>query len=191
MAPAAPCKEPACESRTAAFRAVMSAAAAQQPARPGPLCPPDIDELGRHSWTLVRAPRAGSRLRPSRTSDTARPTDAARPRAQLHTIAAYYPDKPTAPEKSAALGFLRAFPTLYPCKDCAHDMAAVMEEMPPRVDSRAAFSIWMCELHNHVNEKVGKPTFRCSLTELDEAWRTPSKACEAAQAGAASKPAPS
>lgn len=103
---------------------------------------------------------------------------------QLHTVAAYYPDTPTASEKAAAANFLRAFPTLYPCKDCAHDMAVVMEEFPPRIDSRSDFSIWMCELHNHVNEKVGKPTFRCNLKELDEAWRKASKACEAAQAKA-------
>ncbi|KAJ1630615.1 ERV/ALR sulfhydryl oxidase domain-containing protein, partial [Pavlovales sp. CCMP2436] len=106
----------------------------------------------------------------------------------LHTVAAYYPETPSVTEKEAAVSFLRAFPVLYPCKDCAHDMAAAMEEMPPKVDTRAAFSIWMCELHNHVNERVGKPSFRCSLKELDETWRTASKACEEAQAKASQGP---
>lgn len=81
--------------------------------------------------------------------------------------------------------FLRAFPTLYPCKDCAEDMAHLMEAEPPRVDSRKDFSLWMCELHNHVNQQVGKAPFKCELKALDEAWRHASKACEEAQSKAA------
>jgi len=88
---------------------------------------------------------------------------------------------PTASEKAAASHFVRSLSSLYPCKECAHDMAEAIEQMPPRIDSRADFSIWMCELHNHVNAKIGKPAFRCNLKELDEAWRTASRACELAQ----------
>jgi hypothetical protein len=56
MAPAGkqPCKEPACESRTSEFKAMMAATAPAKNAAPV-VCPPDRDEIGRHSWTLVRA----------------------------------------------------------------------------------------------------------------------------------------
>jgi FAD-linked sulfhydryl oxidase len=106
---------------------------------------------------------------------------------QLHTVAAYYPDAPSPAEKRAALDFLRAFPVLYPCKDCAHDMERAMRDAPPRVGSREDFSIWMCQLHNQVNEKVGNPTFKCELKALDEAWRHASNACLEAQARAGAR----
>ncbi|KAG8466393.1 hypothetical protein KFE25_002149 [Diacronema lutheri] len=120
--------------------------------KPPPVCPPDRYRLGRYSWTL------------------------------LHSIAAYYPDSPTDEQQQAAAQFLRAFPLLYPCKDCAHDLQIAMASTPPRLGSRAEFSLWMCELHNHVNEQVGKAPVPCDLRALDEAWRTPSKECERAQA---------
>jgi FAD-linked sulfhydryl oxidase len=134
--------------------------------------------------------RAGAPAPPSTRAVIRSPTSTAhttarRARAsQLHTVAAYFPDQPTTAEKQAAMQFLRAFPTLYPCKDCAEDMANLMEEQPPRVESRKDFSLWMCELHNHVNEQVGKAPFKCELKALDEAWRHASKACEEAQAKA-------
>lgn len=122
-----------------------------------PVCPPDRYRLGRYSWTL------------------------------LHSMAAYYPDTPTAEEKKAAEQFLHAFPILYPCKECAHDLQAAMDASPPQLNSRAEFSLWMCELHNHVNAQVGKPSIACDLRALDEAWRTPSKECLEAQAALGNK----
>lgn len=32
-------------------------------------------------------------------------------------------------------------------------------------------SLWMCEQHNEVNEKLGKQKFPCNLAALDERWR--------------------
>lgn len=106
---------------------------------------------------------------------------------QLHSIAAYYPENPTAGQQLAAEQFLRAFPILYPCKECAHDLEDALQASPPRLGSRAEFSIWMCELHNHVNARIGKPPIKCDLRSLDEAWRTPSKECAQAQAELASQ----
>jgi FAD-linked sulfhydryl oxidase len=40
-----------------------------------------------------------------------------------------------------------------------------------RAESRKDLSIWMCEQHNIVNEKLGKALFRCDLTNLDKRWR--------------------
>jgi len=40
-----------------------------------------------------------------------------------------------------------------------------------RTDSRESLCMWLCEQHNIVNEKLGKPTFQCSMKNLDERWR--------------------
>jgi hypothetical protein len=31
--------------------------------------------------------------------------------------------------------------------------------------------MWCCEFHNHVNIKLGKPVFPCSVAELDLRWK--------------------
>ncbi|KAH6943616.1 hypothetical protein HPB50_024803 [Hyalomma asiaticum] len=54
-------------------------------------CPPDRSELGRCTWSL------------------------------LHSVAAYYPKRPSAEQQTDAEQFFRLFAKLYPCKDCAQD----------------------------------------------------------------------
>lgn len=46
-----------------------------------------------------------------------------------------------------------------------------------RVDSRTSFSVWLCEQHNIVNKKIGKPSFPCTMEKLDERWRKGKPAC--------------
>ena len=53
------------------------------------------------------------------------------------------------------------------CGDISHRLISIM----CRVSSRAELSLWMCEQHNEVNEKLGKPAFPCSLAALDDRWR--------------------
>ena len=45
---------------------------------------------------------------------------------------------------------------LYPCSDCAEDMRSDLVESPPRVTSASEFSLWLCQLHNKVNIKLGE-----------------------------------
>ena len=40
----------------------------------------------------------------------------------LHTMAAYYPDKPSDKEKSLMSGFFNGFSEFYPCKPCQKDL---------------------------------------------------------------------
>lgn len=58
---------------------------------------------------------------------------------------------------------------LYPCSYCAKHLREELLVSPPRVESRTAIEIYMCELHNEVNERIGKPTFDCS--RVRERWR--------------------
>lgn len=59
-------------------------------------------------------------------------------------------------------------------------MGKALAAHPPRVGSRREFSLWMCEFHNRVNAQLGKPTFKCDLRKLDEAWRVGTPECRAA-----------
>ena len=60
-------------------------------------------------------------------------------------MAAYYPEKPTAAQTTAARNFIDGLATLYACSHCAEHFREGMAESPPRVESRAALSVWMCQ----------------------------------------------
>lgn len=98
-------------------------------------CPPDVEALGRSSWTL------------------------------LHSITATYPVDPTPQLQSETKSFLSTFGKLYPCWVCAEDFQAWMARNTPKVSSRSEFGLWMCEAHNAVNAKLGKDIFDCSRWE--------------------------
>jgi FAD-linked sulfhydryl oxidase len=117
-------------------------AIATAPSQPISDCPPDVEQLGRSTWTL------------------------------LHTIAAQYPAAPTLAEQLNAKTFIQSFSKLYPCWHCASDFQAWLkrDSNAPRVSSRDDFGRWLCEAHNAVNVKLGKKTFDCNRWE--ERWRT-------------------
>ncbi|KAI4634052.1 uncharacterized protein J4E87_001221 [Alternaria ethzedia] len=98
-------------------------------------CPPDVEALGRSSWTL------------------------------LHSITGAYPTNPSPQLQSETKSFLTTFGKLYPCWVCAEDFQKWMQKNTPRVSSRSEFGEWMCEAHNAVNEKLGKEQFDCKKWE--------------------------
>jgi FAD-linked sulfhydryl oxidase len=102
---------------------------------PPPGCPPDVEQLGRATWTF------------------------------LHTTAAYYPEKPTPSQRTNMLMLLRSLPVLYPCTWCADDLGNDINRHPPDVSGRGALSRWLCERHNEVNEKLGKEKFNCAKVD--------------------------
>ena len=127
-------------------------------------CPPDREELGRHTWTL------------------------------LHTTAAYFPDEPTSAQKAAAIDFVTSLSALYPCDHCASDFRSEISRSPPEcvcfittlhiiptffcsVTNRESFSLWMCRQHNAVSKKIHKPLFDCTLEKLDRRYRSGEKGC--------------
>ncbi|KAI9869626.1 MAG: hypothetical protein M1830_005276 [Pleopsidium flavum] len=105
-------------------------------------CPPDVEQLGRSTWTL------------------------------LHTISASYPPAASQIQQSEMRQFLSLFSKLYPCWVCADDFREWMSVKgnEPRVEGRAGLGRWMCEAHNEVNRKLGKEEFDCGKWE--ERWRT-------------------
>eukprot|EP00964_Phaeocystis_antarctica_P138448 scaffold103121_cov65-Phaeocystis_antarctica.AAC.6 len=50
----------------------------------------------------------------------------------MHTLAAYFPERPTTAEREAATSFLHVLGGLYPCGHCAEDFRTSLDESPPR-----------------------------------------------------------
>ena len=94
-------------------------------------CPPDSEEIGRHTWTF------------------------------LHTMSVHYPEHPTLRQQLEMKSLLRAIGTFYPCSVCAEHFREISRRSPPRVDSRETLARRLCERHNEVNESIGKETFDC------------------------------
>lgn len=105
------------------------------PTSPPPNCPPDVEALGRSSWTL------------------------------LHSLSASYPTTPSNTEQTEMTQFMGLFAKMYPCWVCAEDFQEYMRKEEIRVGSRDDFGKWMCGAHNAVNRKLGKKEFDCGKWE--------------------------
>lgn len=59
----------------------------------------------------------------------------------------------------------------HPCLDCSSDFLSVLSVHPrPLILSRESVSIWICNLHNEINKRIGKDSFSCDLNVLDDFW---------------------
>lgn len=76
----------------------------------------------------------------------------------LHTITFYYPDSPTEEEMTAAKNLFNSLVYLLPCDECCEHFAGMLEEFPiePALVGRQELSLWLYDLHNVVNERLGK-----------------------------------
>eukprot|EP00934_Nitzschia_sp_Nitz4_P003715 Nitzschia sp. Nitz4//scaffold29_size155292//67567//68205//NITZ4_002657-RA/size155292-processed-gene-0.46-mRNA-1//-1//CDS//3329546445//3705//frame0 len=138
------CERPACDDIKQALPKSMEdlqAMAKKHQAKKKVECPPRSAEIGRSTWKL------------------------------LHTMAAWYPDKPTNEDKEQMSSFFLALGTFYPCIWCAKDFQQELKKTPPATESREDLCMWLCDQHNRVNKKLGKPLFNCTMPNLDERWR--------------------
>jgi len=116
--------------------------AQQQPLQQPAHCPPDVEVLGRATWTF------------------------------LHTMAANYPENPSTQQQREVSSFIKTLGRFYPCWHCADDFRSWMAKgNEPRVQSRKDFENWMCNAHNEVNKKLGKEVFDCGEESLNIRWR--------------------
>ena len=122
-------------SPTTATAIATATATAAASAHASSYCPPDVEALGRATWTF------------------------------LHTTAAYYPERPSPTHRAHMLQLLYALPTLYPCGHCAKDLGERLQRRPPDVRNRVALGRWLCETHNEVNTMLGKPVFDCARVD--------------------------
>ncbi|SBT70199.1 FAD-linked sulfhydryl oxidase ERV1, putative [Plasmodium malariae] len=105
--------------------------------------PPDREEIGRASWLI------------------------------LHTISANYPNEPTEEEKIKHTKFFYAFSNLYPCHICKLDLFQILKNYKLNCDNKISFSEFIFNLHNKVNEEIGKDIFPCDdIQHIIERYRT-------------------
>ncbi|KAL7566108.1 hypothetical protein ACA910_003882 [Epithemia clementina (nom. ined.)] len=153
------CDRPACDDVASKMQQMMMASqkadsVASNSSSKEIQCPPKSGELGRASWTL------------------------------LHSMAAWYPNKPSEKDRDLMKHFFSALAQFYPCSWCASDFQQHLKQEPVRTESRTALCQWLCMQHNHVNEKLGKPLFPCDMESLDERWRkSSSKVCNQGKGG--------
>lgn len=83
----------------------------------------------------------------------------------IHISALGYPSNPSYGHKKAAKEFYESLMFLIPCPVCREHYAEYMKTMPvsPFLDRREDLFKWTVELHNTVNQKLGKPR----VTELE------------------------
>ncbi|WVW86689.1 hypothetical protein I302_108743 [Kwoniella bestiolae CBS 10118] len=86
----------------------------------------------------------------------------------LHLMTLRYPDEPTEDDRQALKSYFHLFSRLYPCGECAAEFQKLLKDYPPQTGSRKSASLWLCHVHNLVNERLGKSEFDC-LT-LDETY---------------------
>eukprot|EP00052_Salpingoeca_macrocollata_P006217 m.52242 g.52242 ORF g.52242 m.52242 type:complete len:178 (-) comp15310_c0_seq3:118-651(-) len=103
-------------------------------------CPEDTETLGRATWSF------------------------------LHTMAAYFPETPSAQQQDKMKSFMATFAEFYPCRMCGEHLTKYMRKSPVDARSNAELSLWMCNMHNEVNERLGKQVFDCS--KVLERWLT-------------------
>lgn len=83
----------------------------------------------------------------------------------MHLVALGYPNQPTYAEKRAAKEFFESFQYLIPCPMCKQHQASHLKDLPltPSLDSRKDLFKWTVDMHNLVNQDLGKPQY----TEAD------------------------
>jgi len=79
----------------------------------------------------------------------------------LHTMTLRFPDRPSQDERHALESYFHLFSRLYPCGECAAEFQQLLKKYPPQTSSRKTASLWLCYIHNLVNERLKKPEFDC------------------------------
>lgn len=77
----------------------------------------------------------------------------------LHTMSFNYPVKPTKADKKAYKNFILSLKDVLPCKYCRENLKKNLKELPITQDvleNRHTFSKYIYDLHEHINEMLGK-----------------------------------
>eukprot|EP00949_MAST-11_sp_MAST-11-sp1_P002417 g2417.t1 len=90
----------------------------------------------------------------------------------LHKMSLNYPNNPTEKDVEDMASFLHLFAKFYPCSECAEHFRDFLKSYPPERDlgSRTELAQWVCDAHNEVNRRQEKPTFICTMEELEKRW---------------------
>jgi hypothetical protein len=89
----------------------------------------------------------------------------------MHIVTLGYPDTPSKEEQQGVVQFFASLATVIPCPICRTHYAHFLAETPVETvaTSRQELIIWLFNLHNKVNEKLGKRAI--TLNEFIENMR--------------------
>ena len=76
----------------------------------------------------------------------------------LHSVTFAYPTNPSDVDKREMTRFFSSVGRWLPCAKCRNHFQNALKTSPPNVDSRESLSRWLCDVHNEVNARLGKPT---------------------------------
>jgi hypothetical protein len=76
----------------------------------------------------------------------------------LHTISFNYPAEPTEYHKTSYREFFTTLKDVLPCEKCRRHYQTYLSTYPisPHLDTRASLIKWVIQVHNFVNEQLGK-----------------------------------
>ena len=79
----------------------------------------------------------------------------------IHTTALNYPTNPTDFHKAAYKNFFESFANILPCRKCREHYQTHISRYPisPFLDSNELLNKWVIDLHNMVNQSLGKPQY--------------------------------
>ena len=87
----------------------------------------------------------------------------------LHNIAASYPDKPTRTQKAKMKELITNLIENIPCEDCKVHAKKYIKTHKIKVTNKQELSKYLCNFHNNVNERLGKPIVECkTILSKDE-----------------------
>ncbi|KAF8641377.1 hypothetical protein AX16_009998 [Volvariella volvacea WC 439] len=134
-----------------------------------------VDDAGRATQDArpdhhieTSTPHAGGVIMPKLGNATAKAALGRATWKLLHTMTLRYPEHPTSDEREALSAYMHLTSRLYPCGECAAEFQLLLKQYPPQTSSRRAASLWLCSIHNRVNQRLEKPQFDCA--HLDEEY---------------------
>jgi hypothetical protein len=85
----------------------------------------------------------------------------------LHSIGNYYPANPSEAQRAAAISLFKSMGRFLPCEECQQFYANFITSNPPPVEKGGeALLDYVTDLHNAVNEKLGKSRWPRFLSRL-------------------------
>lgn len=85
----------------------------------------------------------------------------------VHTMAATYPEHPSAERRAACAQFVRGLPGMLPCAACGAHLSEELRnvDVESACGGGGALSLMWCDLHNRVNQRLNKPLMNCGAVQ--------------------------
>ena len=74
----------------------------------------------------------------------------------MHIVSLGAPASPSAEEQAGIRAFYESLQVVIPCPICREHYKQALVAMPLRLQSRAELIEWVYEIHNYINEQLGK-----------------------------------